>query len=93
MLLSFLVLPNAFGPPTTVAAVVDFKNRGTVYQGEASKPGPQDHLKILDEEAGRGSRLDGYRVPVIKSTSNKNQSFPLLRLTISLHALSLPFLT
>ena len=30
MLLSFLVLPNVFGPPTTVAAVVNFKNRGTV---------------------------------------------------------------
>ena len=27
MLLSFLVLPNVFGPPTEVAAVVDFKNR------------------------------------------------------------------
>jgi hypothetical protein len=26
MLLSFLVFPNVFGPPTTVAAVVDFKN-------------------------------------------------------------------
>ena len=36
----------------------------TVYQGEASKPDPQDHLKILDEETGRGPRLDGYRVPV-----------------------------
>ena len=30
----------------------------TVYQGD-----PQDHLKILNEEAGCGSRLDGYRVP------------------------------
>ena len=35
----------------------------TVYQGEGSKPDPQDHLKILNEEAGCGSRLDGYRVP------------------------------
>ena len=34
-----------------------------VYQSEAIKPSPQDHLKILDEEAGGGSRLDGYRVP------------------------------
>ena len=31
--LSFLVFQNVFGPPTTVAVVVDFKNRGVSHLG------------------------------------------------------------
>ena len=94
----YVVLAN--GGPSISVRTVKPKSEAQPWNKQAileitatpDKPNPKDHLKILNEEAGCGSRLDGYRVPGRAPAIEINLS-PSLDCQYYLSSLSSPFLT